>query len=172
MKKLEGTISFILHVREPYDLDTMNWTVYQQVKFIKEEQIEDTGWWDKGPFKTLTVDVVLFPYVTEIIDNYAKSLSYTYKIPPGLEAFQYPTSTSDSCQELTDVISPIAKRARTLGMLGNLIHEWNWANLTESGFFRSIQCGELKRSCFCNILPNDSSWTHISQHIKSKFRCV
>ena len=131
LKNLEGTISFVLHVREPYNVEHMNMTVYQQVNFIKEEEIEDTGWWDKGPFNTLTVDAVLFPYVAKIVDNYVRSLSYPYEIAPGLEAFQFPTSTSDSCQELTDVISPLANQARTLYQLGNLIQDWNHTNLSE-----------------------------------------
>lgn len=132
LKELDGVISFILHLREPYNLEDMSSTVYQQARFISEEYIEDSGYFDKGPFKTLTVDVVLFPYVTKIIGDYVKTLELSYDIPSKLNEYLNPTITSDSCEELSDVMNPLIENSKTLYQFGSAIKQWNWNNLKEN----------------------------------------
>ena len=132
LKELDGVISFILHAREPYNFEDMNRTAYQQVRFINEKDVLDSGYFDVGPFKTLTVEVVEFPYVADIIESYTRELKYPYEIPAGLEEFLLPTNTSNTCQEEKEMMMPIVEKSETLYDLIRNVHLWNQTNLEEN----------------------------------------
>lgn len=129
LKNLGGVTSFTLHLREPYNFEDMNSTVYQQAKIIFEEEIEDSGFFDKGPFKTLAVDMVTFPYVDKIVGEYVKSLKFPYYVPVEIEDFLDPTTTSDTCEEEREMIQSIINRVDNVYELSSKIYQWNVLNL-------------------------------------------
>lgn len=146
LKELDKSISFILHMREPYNLEDMNATVYQQVKFIEEKMISDSGYWDDGPYRTLTIEVVLFPYVTDVINEYVKELEIPYIVPSNYATYLLPTRTSDLCEELYDVIRPIIEKSKTLHELGLWLEDWNSDNLTRTGFNEGFNAGNIRQA--------------------------
>jgi len=157
LQSLPRVITGILHTREPYNLEMMNSTIYQQVRLIDEELQSDHQRFSNkvGPFSTLTVELVLFPYVTSAVNNYVKTLSFPYNYPTELKPFTLPSNTSDSCKEEIDMMKPLVDNSNTLYELSNKINNWNsrnlrsdltWGNQEGQGFRSDITTCEMMKT--------------------------
>lgn len=125
LEKLDRTITGTAHIRKPYDLDSMNQTVYQQVEFIDEQMLDELN----SSWQTLSIKFVLFPYVTEIVYEYAAALKYPYLIKNGLEEYLEPHTATDTCLLEEEMMEPIMESSETLNQLASNISSWNHENL-------------------------------------------
>jgi len=127
LKELPDVITGILHTKKPYEIEDMNLTIYQQVKLISEESIVENN----KDWETLSVEFVLFPNVTSVLDGYVKSLGFPYSIPNELEEYLKPYLGTDTCDLEEDMMSTIINKSDTLFQLLVGSSQWNHQNLDQ-----------------------------------------